>query len=56
MSSRKNSSSKRNQQNSPGVGQGALFKRALTWIVTKDTFADMRLHGNVSWMPQNLVS
>ena len=55
MSSRKNSSSKRNQRNSAGVDQGALLKRALTWIVTKDTLADMRLHGNVSWMPQSLV-
>ena len=55
MSSRKNSSSKLKQPNSPSVDQGALLKRALTWIVTKDTFADMRLHGNVSWMPQNLA-
>jgi hypothetical protein len=55
MSSRKKLSSKQSQEAPSGVDQGALLKRALKWIVTKDTFADMRLHGNVNWMPQNLV-
>jgi hypothetical protein len=55
VSSRKNSSLNENQQNGSAVDQGARLKRALSWIVTKGTFADMRLHGNVGWTPQYLV-
>jgi hypothetical protein len=55
MSSRKKSSSKRNKQAATGVDQGAQLKRALTWIVDAGSFADLRLHGNVKWIPQHLV-
>lgn len=55
MSSRKNLPSKRNEQSAPGVDQGALLHRALKWIVTEGTFANMRLHGNIGWTPRNLV-
>lgn len=56
MSSGKNSSSKRNKQAATGVDQGVLLKRALTWIVGPGSFADMPLHGNVTWMPHHLVT
>ena len=56
MSSRKKSSSKQNKQPATGVDQGALLKRALTWIVVPDTFANMPLHGNITWIPHQLVT
>lgn len=56
MSSRKRSSSKRNKQAATGVDQGALLKRALAWIVDPDMFADISMHGNVSWLPHQLVT
>jgi hypothetical protein len=56
MSSRKKSSSKGSKQAVTGVDQGALLKRALTWIVRPDTFANMPLHGNVTWIPHRLVT
>lgn len=56
MSSRKKSSSKQSKQAATGVDQGAQLKRALSWIVGPDTFADMSLHGNVSWIPHHLVT
>lgn len=56
MSSGKKSSSKPNQQAAGSVDQGALLKRALTWIVHPNTFANMSLHGNVSWIPHQLVT
>lgn len=56
MCSRKNSArQKRSQRKNTVVDQGALLKRAVKWIVTKDSFAKMRLHGNTKWVPQNLV-
>lgn len=56
MCSRKNSArKKRSQRKNTVVDQGALLKRAVKWIVTKDSFAKMRLHGNTKWVPQNLV-
>ena len=56
MSSRKKSSSKQNKQAATGVDQGAQLKRALTWIVDAGSFADMRLHGNATWIPRHLVT
>lgn len=56
MSSGKKSSSKPNQHAASSVDQGALLKRALTWIVQPNTFANMSLHGNVSWIPHQLVT
>jgi hypothetical protein len=56
MSSRRKPSSRRNMQSATGVDQGALLERALTWIVGADIFADMPLHGNVSWIPRQLVT
>lgn len=56
MSSRKNSAAKQNRQTNSGVDQGALLKRALTWIVGPGSFADMPLHGNVNWIPQHLIT
>lgn len=56
MSSGKKSSSKRGKQAATRVDQGALLKRALTWIVRPDTFAEMPLHGNVTWIPYHLVT
>jgi hypothetical protein len=56
MSSRKKSSSKQNKQAATGVDQGAQLKRALTWIIDPDMFADISMHGNVSWLPLQLVT
>jgi hypothetical protein len=56
VSSRKKKSSKQNKQAATGVDQGAQLKRALTWIVDAGSFADMRLHGNVTWIPRHLVT
>jgi hypothetical protein len=55
MSSGKKSPSRQNKSTND-VEQGVLLKRALTWIVTSDTFAKMSLHGNVSWMPHHLAT
>lgn len=55
MSSRKKSSTEPDVQSDSIVDQGALLKRALTWIVTPKTFTNMSLHGNVSWLPDQLV-
>lgn len=55
MSSRKKASSKQEKRATSGVDQGALLKRALTWIVDPRIFADVSLHGNVSWLPHQLV-
>ncbi len=56
MCSRKNSPLKnRSQRNNAVVEQSALLKRAVKWIVTKNSFANVRLHGNTKWVPQNLV-
>ena len=55
MSSRKKLSSKGNKRVSAGVDQGALLRRALTWNVGPDTFANVPLHGNVTWIPRQLV-
>lgn len=56
MSSNKKLPSKQWRQAPAGVDQGALLRRALNWIVTPDTLADISLHGNVKWMPHNLVT
>lgn len=37
------------------VDQTALLRRAVKWIVTKNSFANMRLHGNTKWAPQHLT-
>jgi hypothetical protein len=55
MSSRKKSSSESTKRTATNVDQGAQLKRALTWILTPDTFADFTKHGNVSWVPVHLV-
>ncbi len=56
MSSRKKSSSSESTKKiATHVDQGAQLKRALTWIVAPDTFADMPQHGNVTWIPIHLV-
>src|SRR5579871_4563262 len=34
---------------------GDDLQRALHWIVTDDIFAQVRLHGNVKWLPVALV-
>src|SRR3990172_1677914 len=34
---------------------GDELRRALGWILNKGIFADLRLHGNVSWTPMALV-
>jgi hypothetical protein len=56
VSSGKKSSSKPNKQAVTGVDQGAQLERALTWIVNAGSFADTRLHGNVTWIPHHLVT
>ena len=56
MCSRKMLACKNRSQGRTAVVQhGALLRRAVKWIVTKDSFANMRLHGNTKWVPQNLV-
>lgn len=56
MCSRKNSTrNNRPQKKHAAVDQGALLKRAVNWIVTKDSFAKVRLHGNTKWVPHDLV-
>ncbi len=56
MSSRRKPSSRKSLRATSGVDQGALLARALTWIVGDGIFADIRLHGNVSWIPRQLVT
>ena len=56
MFSRKKLPSERSQTARNGVDQGALLRRALAWIVDPTSFADMRLHGNVTWVPHQLVT
>ena len=36
--------------------QADLLKRAISWIVDDATFANVALHGNVTWKPTQLVS
>ena len=56
MSSRKNSKSNGGPQSkTDGVDQGVLLQRAISWIVNADIFSNIRLHGNVNWLPENLV-
>lgn len=56
MSSRKNSAPSRGTQNkSDVVDQGVLLQRAISWIINDKIFSDVRLHGNVRWLPQNLI-
>lgn len=55
MSSRTKSLSKHRKEGTADVDQGGLLKRALMWIVSGDTFANIRLHGNVNWEPVELV-
>jgi len=56
VSSRKNSASNSGAQvEATGFDQGVLLQRAISWIVHTDSFSNMRLHGNVKWLPENLV-
>ena len=55
MSSRKKSSSESTKKTATNVDQGEQLKRALTWILAPENFADFAKHGNVSWIPVHLV-
>ena len=53
-------SAKKNGTESPGKSMrsrtnGEDLRRALDWILKDDMFANLRLHGNVSWTPVALV-
>lgn len=54
MSSRMKLSSESTKKTATDVDQGAQLKRALTWILTPETFADFTKHGNASWIPMHL--
>lgn len=57
MSSGKNkkSANRSSVQAARSVDQSAALQRALTWILTEDSFAGLKLHGNIKWLPRNLV-
>jgi hypothetical protein len=54
MSSRKSSSLLATQSN-PTNQQLDAVRRALEWVVDKNTFADLTFHGNTKWLPNHLV-
>jgi hypothetical protein len=53
MSSRK--STAKSKTKSATVDQRKLLRKAVEWIVNEGIFADVRLHGNVNWVPKHLV-
>ena len=56
MVSRKNPTrTKRSPSNEISINTDQL-KAAIQWIVTKGMFAHISLHGNVGWLPQQLVT
>lgn len=52
---RKDAAPKGKPNTSAKVDQARLLRRALEWVVKEDTFADVSLHGNISWKPCELV-
>jgi hypothetical protein len=54
MSSRKSNSLPVSSSNSTNQQLDAV-RRALEWIVDKNTFADLGFHGNTKWLPNHLV-
>jgi hypothetical protein len=55
MSAKTTRPKKKTSSDNPQVDQSELLRRALDWIVDVNTFANLHLHGNVKWMPHNLV-
>jgi hypothetical protein len=39
----------------PRLGNGELLRRAVVWVLNDQMFADLVLHGNVSWAARELV-
>ena len=54
MCSRKNTKRSKQHTSAPRTN-GDDLRRALDWIVNDKMFANLRLHGNVSWMAASLV-
>ena len=43
------------KKKSPKFTHGDLLRKALTWLLNDRMFADIKLHGNISWKPKHLV-
>lgn len=43
------------KKKSPKFTHGDLLRKALTWLLNDRIFADIKLHGNISWTPKQLV-
>lgn len=44
------------RRDNTSITQCDLLRRALNWVLDDGMFADLRMHGNTSWMPRYLVA
>lgn len=55
MDSRKNSTRKKQSKSDSETVNSSQLKKAVQWIANEKIFADIPLHGNIKWLPQQLV-
>lgn len=55
MAKKGNGVSRRRQQPATQDVSFHALERALSWIINEDIFSQMALHGNITWMPGQLV-